>query len=782
MKSKIILILVLLLGISYSSKAQSNYQFIDCFDEIYQNGSTGGIDNFRNSDLFFDNNGSPWLVCNYGNIFYLGHLVNSSWQFHSIPSFFFGTGDVNISMVFDAQNTPWLCIGIQLFWFNGSAVVEYNHAASYIRMYENDPHIYAINTTSVLYRFNPVNYQGIEILYSNPGSINLAIENFHITDSFEFYFLKRNHYIDTLIYVNTQGGVTKYDLTNELDGYYRDFQVDDNGDVWFLYRSTTPTAACTLSHFDFQTLQQYPVPTVSHPDYMSQNFLVTDTGNLLFIDNGQILEFNNGTFNHTQFLTAPIDIQRFKKDSNSNYWFIGWGADYHQHVGLFIARPEGLTSLQGNTFIDWDQSQSFTLGDQPVPLPLTSTAGVLISNNTGTYNLFNYIPNVQTTISCTASPHYQFTTPASQTITTSINNPNGPDFGIYPIGNIRDLSVIATTSPHRPGFLANHWLSYSNTGTTIDSGTVTYTYDTLLNFFGSTPSPDTIIGDTLTWYYTSLHPFSIENIEILFAVNTNAPLGDSIRCQAIIYPITGDTIPTDNIFNTIAEITGSYDPNDKSVYPNGFIETGDWLNYTIRFQNTGTDTAFTIYLRDTLSQHLDLSTLRATGHSHNMRYSLTDDLLEIWFENILLPDSNVNELESHGFFSYKVKTMGNLADGTEINNTAGIYFDFNAPIITNTTENIIGFPDNVKENFTDGATLFIYPNPSTGELNISFSNTQQGTYNMTITDLSGRQVYQHQFEHMGKSQFKQQLEVSPGLYLLNISSENGSIVKKIVVR
>jgi hypothetical protein len=55
------------------------------------------------------------------------------------------------------------------------------------------------------------------------------------------------------------------------------------------------------------------------------------------------------------------------------------------------------------------------------------------------------------------------------------------------------------------------------------------------------------------------------------------------------------------------------------------------------------------------------------------------------YKNINLPDSSANEPESHGFVTFQVKQVPNLATGTEINNNVGIYFDLNDPIITNTT-------------------------------------------------------------------------------------------------
>ena len=50
----------------------------------------------------------------------------------------------------------------------------------------------------------------------------------------------------------------------------------------------------------------------------------------------------------------------------------------------------------------------------------------------------------------------------------------------------------------------------------------------------------------------------------------------------------------------------------------------------------------------------------------------------------MLPDSNVNELASHGFLRFRVKPVNGLVIGDVIKNTAAIYFDYNLPVYTNT--------------------------------------------------------------------------------------------------
>ncbi len=145
------------------------------------------------------------------------------------------------------------------------------------------------------------------------------------------------------------------------------------------------------------------------------------------------------------------------------------------------------------------------------------------------------------------------------------------------------------------------------------------------------------------------------------------------------------------------EVTGSYDPNDKTGYPIGLtsdhhIEANQQLQYRIRFQNTGTDTAFTVVIRDTLDTDLDIFSIRSGVSSHSYNFRMYGQrVLEWTFNDIMLPDSNVNEPLSHGFLLFTVDQLPDLPDGTQITNSAGIYFDFNAPIITNTAQHEIHY-------------------------------------------------------------------------------------------
>lgn len=148
------------------------------------------------------------------------------------------------------------------------------------------------------------------------------------------------------------------------------------------------------------------------------------------------------------------------------------------------------------------------------------------------------------------------------------------------------------------------------------------------------------------------------------------------------------------------EIIGSFDPNDKTVLPKGIgeghhiSETAE-LEYRIRFQNTGNDTAFQVIVMDTIdTNHLDLSSLHLGVSSHPYSFEVKNgNVLVFLFENILLPDSTTNEQESHGFFKFKIAQHPDNPIGNLIENEVAIYFDYNQPVITNKVFNTIGLPD-----------------------------------------------------------------------------------------
>lgn len=149
---------------------------------------------------------------------------------------------------------------------------------------------------------------------------------------------------------------------------------------------------------------------------------------------------------------------------------------------------------------------------------------------------------------------------------------------------------------------------------------------------------------------------------------------------------------------TVRQIVSSFDPNSKTAFPQGtgpdhHIAGDEEIEYTLHFQNTGTAPALHVYLRDTLSTYLNPLTIAVGASSHPYTWSLSaSGALEFAFVGINLPDSTTDPEGSQGFITYRIHPDTGLVAGTVINNSAGIYFDCNPPVATNTVFHTIFDP------------------------------------------------------------------------------------------
>ncbi|MCC7029866.1 MAG: T9SS type A sorting domain-containing protein [Chitinophagaceae bacterium] len=290
---------------------------------------------------------------------------------------------------------------------------------------------------------------------------------------------------------------------------------------------------------------------------------------------------------------------------------------------------------------------------------------------------------------------YSTITPASYTLTplAAGNQGSNFDFAVHPIPNIQDLTINIASGTARPGF--DNWVTanVNNVGTVgVNNATCKVLLPAGFAFNDATPPITGQNGDTLIWNNVNMNILEQKGFEVAYTVDASLVIGSPYSVYAWIEPSATDTTPANNYTEYAEIIHGGMDPNDKAVadtitYLNGLDKE---LLYTIRFQNTGNDTAFNIVLRDELSENLDLGTFRKVGASHGNHFLIRDKgLLEVFFTNIQLPDSNINEPESHGFFQYAVKPKANLILGDSINNKADIYFDYNVPVATNTVHNVV---------------------------------------------------------------------------------------------
>jgi uncharacterized repeat protein (TIGR01451 family) len=318
------------------------------------------------------------------------------------------------------------------------------------------------------------------------------------------------------------------------------------------------------------------------------------------------------------------------------------------------------------------------------------------------------------------------------------------DFGIYPDTLFYDINKELIGSFPRCNDTINYYLDVQNTGTLLTSGLVHLTIDDSLYFVSADIVPDSIVGRDLYWSYEDL--FFYEHHIITVQVGTPDGLEDTISSSlTVTIDSAGVEVYTDTeILEQV--ITCAYDPNDKTPKPLGEGEFGyispatEDIEYLIRFQNTGTDTAFNVVIKDQLDENLDWYSITLLSYSHDMTYEMDmDGEVSFIFDNIMLPDSGANYLGSQGYVKYRIDLKPDLPLETSIFNTAYIYFDLNPAVETNTTVNTLHLDDVSIDELTR-EQLLVYPNPFSESTTVYFGEDLTN-YSIQIVDLAGKQVY-----------------------------------------
>jgi uncharacterized repeat protein (TIGR01451 family) len=446
--------------------------------------------------------------------------------------------------------------------------------------------------------------------------------------------------------------------------------------------------------------------------------------------------------------------------------------------------------VQGRVYNDANNNGIYNNGEQLISQQIVK---VLPNNWLGASDMNgNYIVKLDTAINNTWSAinnyRYATITPASYSLANIHNlglQSGNYDFGIHLIPNVKDLETTLGSSPARPGFTTNVTVTTSNVGTVNQSNiTIKLKKPNGFNVLSTSIAPTSTINDTLIWKNISINYLAHQSINIELQVPVNAVLGDSAVYEAWSNGIQGDTTPVDNYTKWIETIRGSYDPNDKLVnkttLPPTYDANKDRLLYTIRFQNTGTDTAFTVIVRDEIPNNLEVSSLRVVNASHKYQLIVREkNIVEVAFPNIQLPDSNVNEAKSHGFVQLEFKPKVGLPVNAQINNNASIFFDYNAPIITNTAQTKVEITTSVASNRKLAFKLF--PNPATSTITVDLPYTSNGRY--YLTDISGKVILQNKIDNSNNRFNIDVNDIANGTYLLSIEMNgNVSTAKVMIIR
>lgn len=392
-------------------------------------------------------------------------------------------------------------------------------------------------------------------------------------------------------------------------------------------------------------------------------------------------------------------------------------------------------TMQGTSTYDGDNN-GCTGSDavyQGLRMAISGAAvGSVVTNASGNY-IFNVPAGTYTVTPSLENPTYFQVSPTNFTVTfPGASSPNIQDFCIRPNGTHRDVDVaILPLTVARPGFDARYKIIYKNKGTHPQTGTLTLTFqDDMMDYVSSVPSYDSQSTNLFAWNYSNLLPFETREIIITFNINTPletppVTIGDELSFTAVINPVSGDDTYWDNTNPIKQTVVGSLDPNDKVCAEGTQVTTsviGEYVHYLIRFENTGNYAAENVVVKDIIdTAKFTATTLLPISSSHPMVTKFSSpNKVEFIFENINLPFDDAN---NDGYVAFKIKTRTNLVVGSTFSNTASIYFDYNAPIITNTFTSTIQALGNQDFEFSDYVSL--YPNPANSILNIQAKNDIQ---------------------------------------------------------
>ncbi|MBZ0205959.1 MAG: T9SS type A sorting domain-containing protein [Flavobacteriales bacterium] len=295
-------------------------------------------------------------------------------------------------------------------------------------------------------------------------------------------------------------------------------------------------------------------------------------------------------------------------------------------------------------------------------------------------------------------------------------------------------------------------------------------------YISASPAPSSVSSNVITWNLTQLTAFQERRISVNFQVPSDVGLlGYELQANASVTTANSDGNLANNSATNLRTITGAYDPNDKLAYTTSGstdvwqINEDEWIDYTIRFQNTGTDTAFNVVITDTLPVTHDPGSIVMGAASHAFTWDLRGQgTLKFYFSNILLPDSNVNEPRSHGFASFRIKPRLPVLPGSTIENTANIYFDFNPPVITEPSVLTAEFSTSITARDGEGG-FQLFPNPVHERLTFVTGSSEAITFTVLATD--GRIVLKGMAK--GPSVAVDVEGIPPGAYSLRVAGSSG---------
>lgn len=507
-------------------------------------------------------------------------------------------------------------------------------------------------------------------------------------------------------------------------------------------------------------------------------------GDVYFIQNGRLSVFDGTSV--AAISAGPQFINRIAATPNYLYGFMRdtvFNNTTYNHV--FKMGPTHWGYVQGRTFVDNNGDCTYSVGvDNKLRFMRFNfggaAGGTVYMNHQGQYNLAlppgNYnlsgvgsIIRVNKYLQPSASCN-------SLNLTVTANQTLQHDVAFEHDGTI-DAETHFTSwfrNRARYGFQETYRVNVINPGAAIQGPvTLTVTLPPSISFISASPAPSSQSGNILTYQYNALAERDTHHININVRIDTATnSMGDNLCFYSTLSGISNDAVPANNSDTMCVTVVGACDPNDKRPQVEESLPGISQMDYHIRFQNVGTDTAFNVVVLDTLESYFDPASLEMIDASHPYNVSLVDSNILKWsFQDIRLPDSTTNPDKSQGFIRFMLNVDSNLQVGDVIDNDAEIYFDFQPPVHTNHAQTTIVQFVGLAE--AEEVLFEVYPNPARDFLWVH--NPGKSTLEVRLISITGAALHSQKIAAGNKGQISVG-HLKDGLYLLKAEGQTTKIL------
>lgn len=430
----------------------------------------------------------------------------------------------------------------------------------------------------------------------------------------------------------------------------------------------------------------------------------------------------------------------------------------------------GYSVITGNVFYDHNNNCKYDNGDE-------QSSGALLSLNEGEYY-----------VSTRKDGSYEFFVPANSTNSLELYTQLGEkltcgsrsrtiqasatdqqyteDFavGLDPQAAEVELTLAGETGfKVKHGYNGHYKLSVKCKDKSKFPLTLTLTRDERLKSYTTSLVPGESSMRKMTWVLN-------ENgtIDLSFKIDhTTVNMGDTLLFFA--------TVEAQEKSRTLQqEVVSAFDPNDKQCDKSEITPDEKMLNYHVRFQNMGTDNARNIHIVDTIDRQLPIEFIQILDNSHYDRYSSDYKVRGhaiVWsFEDIELPPkATAGDVGSSGYVTFECGLTKNLKVGQQIENKAHIYFDYQPPVITNTTHSEVVEGDTVPVEIPEGFRL--YPNPVTDMFRVESGLLSVGK--CEVYGVNGVLLYEHSYAKPVRTFDVPVLHWSEGIYYIRLHHNLG---------